>query len=965
MKSINFDNPYWLLILIPLVALLVIPYAIAIRKVNRSKSVVASMIIHLVIAVLVAFGVAGMNVETVVTETQVVVLADVSHSASKNLKQVDDYVREVEDSMPVNSKMSVVVFGRDYELQTSFGGKFNTVSGSSVDDSATDIVGALEYAGTLFNSNSIKRIVLITDGKQTDGKSLEEIVSVVEGLHSDGIKIDALYLDNNLKDGQKEAQISGVEYTKTTYLGQESTVSVMLESSFDADAILTVYRKDAEETEYTKYTTRAEKLAKGFNIVNFNIDNNEEGSFDYRLELSVAGDETSKNNVYDFTQVVEGKLRIIAYTPKFEDAVAIAKRYSANTDLEVYVHTTEDRVDGLGKLVPKLVTYSVVFAGEGESRTVAIKTNSMADTSNKTSAIKKVKDYFAGYQEVSFEETGANVLVPYTVEMLCEYDEIVLSNFDVRTMEAATAYVENLQTAVSVFGKTLLVSGDMQLHSLMAAKDDEKKENDEEEAAPLAALQQMLPVNYAPSEQDPKLYGIILDASRSMETLWHFKMAKMAAIQLVNMLGDDDYVTVVAFAGDVMFEQLPVRVGPNRTKIVQSIQDLDVRQGTYLGAALQKTLEFMNSLSFSKEQVMLITDGKAHTAEPEDPERVVKDMRASSIVMSVINTGSMDSDTLLRNLAKWGGGSYYYADTEDDLAALVLEEIAEEVTETVIEKPTTVYIRRYTDALVEGIAVMPDIYGFLTTTQKPSATQVLSVKYQKDEGGWVEVPLYSYWDYGEGKVAAFTSDFAGEWLKDWDGEEGDTFFANTLKENTPKEKNSKPFRVSLTRDNLRVLVEVTSYQLDPSVSVYATVTMPDGTKSEPQKLLFDKTRVYGTFALGDMGKYTVDISYAYDGAVYESSYIMHYCYEAEYDEFVGHNSALLHQIVRHRGTVSEDGTVDLTNDASEVEMYTQSLIASFMIAAVSLFIVDVIIRKLRWADIVGLFKKSKAGGKKK
>lgn len=964
MKSINFDNPYWLLLLIPLVALLVIPYAIAIRKVNRSKSVVASMIIHLVIAVLVAFGVAGMNIETVVTETQVVVVADVSHSANKNLKQVDDYVREVEDSMPVNSKMSVVVFGRDCELQTSFGGKFNTVSGSSVDDSATDIVGALEYAGTLFNGNSIKRIVLITDGKQTDGKALEEIVSVVESLHSDGIKIDALYLDNNLKNTQKEAQIDGVEYTKTTYLGQETTVSVMLESSFDADAILTVFRKDAEETKYTKYTTRTEKLSKGFNIVNFDVKNDEEGTFDYRLELTVAGDESSANNVYDFTQVVEGKLRIIAYTPNFEDAVAIAKRYVENTDLEVYVHTTEDRYDSMGKLVPKRVTYLVSFTDDGENRAVSIKIKSMADAINKTNEINRVKGYFADYTNLSFEETGANVLVPYTVESLCEYDEIVLSNFDVRTMEAATAYVENLQTVVSVFGKTLLVSGDMQLHSLMAGNDDEKKV-DEEEAAPLAALQQMLPVNYAPSEQDPKLYGIILDASRSMETLWHFKMAKMAAIQLVNMLGEDDYVTVVAFAGDVMFTQLPVRVGPNRTQVIQDINALDVRQGTYLGAALQKTLEFMNSLSFSKEQVMLITDGKAHTAEPEDPERVVKDMRASSIVMSVINTGSMDSETLLRNLASWGGGSYYYADTEDDLAALVLEEIAEEITETVIQKPTAVYIRRYTDALVEGIAAMPDIYGFLTTTQKPSATQVLSVKYQKDEGGWVEVPLYSYWDYGEGKVAAFTSDLAGDWLKDWNGEEGDAFFANTLKENTPKEKNSKPFRVSLTRDNLRVLVEVTSYQLDPTVSVYATITAPDGTKTEPQKLLFDKTRVYGNFALGDMGKYTIDISYTYDGEVYESTHILHYCYQAEYDEFVAHDSALLHQIVRHRGTVSEDGTVDLSNDASEVEMYTQYMVVPFMIAAVSLFVVDVIIRKLRWADIVGLFKKSKAGGKKK
>ena len=34
-----------------------------------------------------------------------------------------------------------------------------------------------------------------------------------------------------------------------------------------------------------------------------------------------------------------------------------------------------------------------------------------------------------------------------------------------------------------------------------------------------------------------------------------------------------------------------------------------------------------------------------------------------------------------------------------------------------------------------------------------------------------------------------------------------------------------------------------------------------------------------------------------------------------------------------------------------------------MIAAVALYVIDIIIRKLKWSDIKSLFKKSKAGGK--
>ena len=43
MKNISFDNPQWLWVLIPLILLIVIPFIIAIRKENKSKSTTASI----------------------------------------------------------------------------------------------------------------------------------------------------------------------------------------------------------------------------------------------------------------------------------------------------------------------------------------------------------------------------------------------------------------------------------------------------------------------------------------------------------------------------------------------------------------------------------------------------------------------------------------------------------------------------------------------------------------------------------------------------------------------------------------------------------------------------------------------------------------------------------------------------------------------------------------------------------
>jgi len=54
MRNISFDNPYLLLVAIPVLLLLVIPFVIAIRKENKSKSAVVSLVLHIVIVALVA-----------------------------------------------------------------------------------------------------------------------------------------------------------------------------------------------------------------------------------------------------------------------------------------------------------------------------------------------------------------------------------------------------------------------------------------------------------------------------------------------------------------------------------------------------------------------------------------------------------------------------------------------------------------------------------------------------------------------------------------------------------------------------------------------------------------------------------------------------------------------------------------------------------------------------------------------
>ena len=79
MSNISFVNVWLLFIAVPLFLAVLVPFFIAVGKENRNGHSIASMVLHLCLAVMVAFAAAGTKIETVVTETNVYVVAAVSY----------------------------------------------------------------------------------------------------------------------------------------------------------------------------------------------------------------------------------------------------------------------------------------------------------------------------------------------------------------------------------------------------------------------------------------------------------------------------------------------------------------------------------------------------------------------------------------------------------------------------------------------------------------------------------------------------------------------------------------------------------------------------------------------------------------------------------------------------------------------------------------------------------------------
>lgn len=872
MRNVSFDNWWLLLIAVPLAAAVVAPYLWAIRKENKTKATVTSLVLHLVIVCIIALALAGTTVTTYMTKTEVVYVADVSYSTNKNLALIDEYIAKVSKTHPKNTQSSLVCFGEDYQLMADFGEKFPSVTTATVNVDATDISSALSYAGKLFSNDTIKHIVLITDGNETDPNAASNLVRVVEELYANRVYLDVIFIDSGLKEGEKEVQLTSVDASAATYLNHDATVKALVQCSAEnVETKITLYRDGQQQSQ------RIANLQQGYNTIEFPLDTSAVGSYDYKVTVETvdaANDLSKENNECQFTQSVTGTLNVLLITNNQGDVDVLQGLYGSDVVIDSYVKTP---------------------------------------------------------------------YVPFTVESLCLYDEIVLCGVDVATLENAEAFVDSLDKAVSVFGKTLINMGDGKLQN---GSDDDA----------VNAYKDLLPVNYGNSEQDHKLYAIVIDSSRSMNFNYKMHYAKLVAENLLSILNDGDRVMILGFSGEPRMIHA-ITDASERYKLIQAITEVSATQGTVMGAALQATFDIIKSMPEENKQVMLISDGLSYDKESQNPVSIAAQMFEAGITVSTVNIASNDGKALMQQVAQAGHGNSFDVSSEEDATQVVYDRISPELGELVILGQTKVNVQNANDPVIKGLGKLPTVQGYIQNKAKTNATVILRVPYQKPSGKVADVPLYAYWNYGHGKVACFASDLMSDWTKDWKGTEGETFLRNVFSTGIPEERVDYPYTLNVEFDGVQSLVEVIPVTINPYATLQMEITDPSGNK-ETRTLYFDQTRYYYEFATPELGKYQVTITYSYGTNTYVNTAVFHIDRSPEYDSFALYSAASLTSAVRDRGVVYEDDSLKVENNMDEVSTYTVDYTIPLLAIAVALYVIDIIIRKLTWADIKSFFKKS-------
>ncbi len=445
-------------------------------------------------------------------------------------------------------------------------------------------------------------------------------------------------------------------------------------------------------------------------------------------------------------------------------------------------------------------------------------------------------------QGLQVDATSGGAL-PDDLATLSSYQAIVL--VDVSAVSLGPNKMKTLQTYVRDLGGGLVAVGGPHAYAIGGYFQ--------------TPLEETLPVDMQLKDQErlPQLTVVyVIDKSGSMSDLsvggfQKVELAKEAIIRSVNLLGPLDHVGVVAFDENA---QWVVDLGPitDKNEIARRVGTIRADGGTDIYAGVLAVSNVLPKDPSKLKHIVLLTDGGAD--ETGVPELVQKMYDGSGITFTVIAIGQGYAPWI-EKLPKIADGRFHFAYNLDTIPEIFTEE-------TVIATRAYIIEHEFFPALtasspiMTGITQTPSLLGYVGTTIKPAAQQILATDL-KD-------PLLAEWQYGLGRSVAWTSDATGRWGANWVGWPDFARFWSQAVRWTITEGANQNVQVRVTQDGDTARVTVDAQKDDGSylngLAMSASVVSPDLNSTPVTLAQVAPGRYEGTFKPGEQGAYFVRIA---------------------------------------------------------------------------------------------------------
>lgn len=668
--KIEFSNPWLLLLLIPALALTLFPYFRLSRKYRRNRNRVVSVVLHSLVMLLCISLLSGISFSYDVPnrENEIIVLVDASYSNRESQEKKDEFIQSVIDESGRGFSVGVVKFGYDQVYAAPLSHDLNRVfreylSSEEPDVSATDFTSALRYASELFTKPETGKIVLVSDGIETDGNAL----GVVKSLAAQGIKVDVKHFPDEVAS---EIEVVGIDLPDyNVKAGEAFPITLHIRHNFQNGATVSVKTFDNYESGSFSDDPVEFEVNAGVQTLELKHAVPVPGMHELRFELTVQeGDTLTENNNY------------YAYVKlnAFSNILIIEKDAGESAKLREFL--------------------------ENNHYTVTV-----LSTSRDAAAMPADLYALCEYEQVVLVNIANSDL---KAEGMPENFDRLLYNY---------VYMQG-GGVFTVGGNNDFVDGKTVPH---AYNRDDMYETVDGRRQP-TLLQQMLPVQvvgYTP----PVAVMLVIDHSGSMENTMlggtKIEAAKQGALSSIDYLSSRDYIGILMLDIETV-EVLPMTPASQKETIRDAIRNIptSAQEGTLFAQAMEYAGGALRTTSVQQRHIILVTDG-----EPADMEafRTAVDYNAAhGVTMSIVTCGAAGNEvTSMREAANRGKGTYYNAQTFSEVTNSIAKDFeTSAVAEIEYGKPFTPTVQDHTSA-VAGIetATFPQLTGYYGTRAKDGA----------------------------------------------------------------------------------------------------------------------------------------------------------------------------------------------------------------------------------------------------
>jgi uncharacterized membrane protein/Mg-chelatase subunit ChlD len=412
------------------------------------------------------------------------------------------------------------------------------------------------------------------------------------------------------------------------------------------------------------------------------------------------------------------------------------------------------------------------------------------------------------------------------------------------------------------------------------------------------------------------------------------------AINLIQNVASDTRVGVVAFSGvTAQTDILPMGSEANRQTLISFVKEIGPKGGenpTDLDKGLRASEKLLDSVSGSKE-IIVISDGQIHPDGFNQEKNTVTDLKSKGIKMQFVQVLTSPETLkepypLYNDLAQAADGQATVLNPDERASTLIEQGPSGTPAPTPTATPEVSY--QYPLVAVDSnhfitkyINITASVTGYNDVTPKLGSDLLVATNKGK--------PILTTWNLGLGRVASFTTDNGG----------GNTLWASEVYSGNGSQLISSMINWAIGDPRPKGDVVIQAEDIWGGTPGKAVIT----SNTLPQVMLdgkpLDLTRT-------GQNTYEAQINLEKDGFHDLSGYGIAVNYPLEYRE-IGFNEDLKSAIESNGGRVYNENEVegllllDIKNKAIRTVEEPQSEKEPFLLAALGLFLAEVVVRRLK------------------